>query len=65
MVFWFETAKITPTLVEIKDCIDIVGIEIKSRKQEDIFIPNKPSVENIVDLFGLGKTLPTGPKNPM
>ena len=25
------------------------------RKQEDIFIPNKPSVEDIADGFGLGK----------
>ena len=31
------------------------GIERRARKQEDIFIPNKPSVENIADLFGLRK----------
>ena len=57
MVFHFGTAEITPTLEEIRDCIDTVGtgIEIRARKQEDIFIPNKPSVENIADWFGLRK----------
>ena len=25
------------------------------KKKEDILIPNKPSVEDITDLFGLGK----------
>ena len=57
MVFHFGTAEITPTLEEIRDCIDTVGtgIEIRARKQEDIFIPNKPSVENIADWFGLIK----------
>ena len=55
MGFCFGTAKITPTLEEIRDCIDTVGtgIERRARKQEDIFIPNKPSVENIADWFGL------------
>ena len=49
MVFRFGTAEITPTLEEIRDCIDTVGtgIERRARKQEDIFIPNKPSVENM------------------
>ena len=53
----FRITKITPTLEEISDCIDKVGtgIERRARKQEDIFIPNKPSVKNIVDWFGLGK----------
>ena len=57
MVFHFWTAEITPTLEEIRDCIDTVGtkIERRARKQEDIFIPNKPSVENIADWFGLRK----------
>ena len=49
MVFRFETVEITPTLEEIRDCIDTVGtgLERRARKQEDVFIPNKPSVENI------------------
>ena len=57
MVFRFGTAEITQTLEEIRDCIDTVGtgIERKERKQEDIIIPNKPSVENIADWFRLGK----------
>ena len=51
MLLWFGIAEITPTLEEIRDFIDTVGtrIEIKARKQEDIFIPNKPSVEDIAD----------------
>ena len=57
MVFRFRTAEINPTLEDIRDCIDTVetGIERRARKQEDIFIPNKPSVEDIADWFGLGK----------
>ena len=49
MVFRFVMAKITPTLEEIRYCIDTVGmgLERRARKQEDIFIPNKPSVENM------------------
>ena len=55
MVFRFGTAEITPTLEELRDCIDTVGtgLERKARKQEDVFIPNKPSVENISDWLGL------------
>ena len=55
MVFRFGTAEITLTLEEIRDCIDTVGtgIERRAQNQEDIFIPNKPSVENIADWFGL------------
>ena len=51
MVLQFETAEITPTVEEIRDCIDTVGtgIEKKARSQEDIFIPNKPSVEYIAN----------------
>ena len=47
----------TPTLEEIRDHIDRVGtcIERKERKQEDISIPNKPSVEETANWFGLGK----------
>ena len=57
MVFRFGTAEITPTLEEIRDCIDNVGtgIERRARKQEDFFIPNKPCVNDIADLFGLRK----------
>ena len=57
MVFRFKTTKITLTLEEIRDCIDSVGtgIERRARKQEDILIPNKPSIEDIADWFGLGK----------
>ncbi|TMW92343.1 hypothetical protein EJD97_013179 [Solanum chilense] len=58
-----------PKLVEVltRDCIDTVGtgIERKARKQEDIFIPNKPSVEDITDWLGWGKILPTGTKIPI
>ena len=59
MVFHFGTAEITLTLAEIRDCIDTVGtsIERRARKQEDIFIPNKPSVENISAWLGLRKEL--------
>ena len=58
MVFHFKTAEITPNLEKIRDCIDTVGIGIErkgKKNQEDIFIPNKPSLENIADWFGLGK----------
>ena len=57
MFFHFGIAEITPTLEEIRDCIDTVGtgIERRAQKQEDIFIPNKPSIENIEDWFGLRK----------
>ena len=57
MVFQFRIPKITPTLEEIRDCIDTVGtgIERRARKQEDIFIPNKPSVDDITNWFGLRK----------
>ena len=56
-MFRFGTAEITQTLEEIRDCIDTVGtgIERKERKQEDIIIPNKPSVENIAEWFVLRK----------
>ena len=59
MVFLFGTVKITPTLEVIRDCIDIVGTgrERRSRKLEDIFIPNKLSIKNIADLFQLGKNI--------
>ena len=62
MVFRFETAKITPTLEEIRDCIDTLGIVIerKAIKQEDIFISNKPSIEILRTSSGWGKTSPTG-----
>ena len=57
MVFRFGTAKITPTFEEIRNCIDTVGtgIERKARKQEDIFIANKPFAEDIADWLRLGK----------
>ena len=57
MMFRIGTVEITPTLEKIRDYIDTVGtgIERKARKQEDIFIPNKPSVEDIMDWLGLGK----------
>ncbi|XP_015083929.1 uncharacterized protein LOC107027260 [Solanum pennellii] len=57
MVFRCGTAEITPTLEEIRDCIDTVGtgMERRARKQEDIFIPNKPSVNDITNWFGLRK----------
>ena len=57
MVFQFWTAEITPTLEEIRDYIDTVDtrIETKARKQEDIFIHNKPSIKDIADWLGLGK----------
>ena len=57
MVFRFGTAEITPTLEEIRDCIDSVGtgIERRARKQEGIFIPNKPCVYDITNWFGLRK----------
>ena len=57
---WYsDSNKITLPLEEIRDCIDTVGIGIerKAIKQENIFIPNKPFVENIADWFGLGKDL--------
>ena len=59
MVFQFGTAEITPILEEIRDCIDTIdiGIERKARKQEDIFIPNKPCVEDIEDCLGGGVDL--------
>ena len=65
-VFWFGTTEITPTMEEIRDCIDTVGIgiEMRAQKQEDIFIPNKPYAENIADLFGLKKTLLIGVRTP-
>ena len=57
MVFRFRIAEITPTLEGIRDCIDTVGTGTKwwARKIEDIFIPNKRSVEDIAYWFGLGK----------
>lgn len=57
MVLEFGTTEITPTLEDIRDRIDRVGIGIerKASKQEDIFIPNKPSKEDIADWLGLGK----------
>ena len=57
MVVRFRTTKITSTLEEIRECIDTVGtgIERIARKQEDIFIPNKPFVEDIANWFELGK----------
>ena len=59
MVFLFGTVKITPTLEVIRDCIDIVGTgrERRTTKLEDIFIPNKPYIENIADLFEFGKNI--------
>ena len=67
MVFHFGTTEITPTLEEIRDCIDTVGTGIERRvgKQEAIFIPNKPSVENIVHWFGLRKDFAYCARIPM
>ena len=57
MVFQFGATEMTPTLEEIRDCIDTVGtgIERRERKQGDIFIPNKPSVYDMTDWFGFEK----------
>ena len=62
MVFQFRIPEITPTLEEIRDCIDTVGtgIERRARKQEDIFIPNNPSINDITDWFGLRKDFAYG-----
>lgn len=55
MVFQFGTVEITPSIKDIRDFFDILGTrwERRARKQEDIFTPNKPSVENITDWLGL------------
>ena len=57
MVFCFRTDDITLTLEETRYYIDTVGTKVqrRARKQEDILIPNKPSVEDIADWFGLRK----------
>ena len=57
IVFRFGTVEITPTIEKIQDCIDTVGtgLERRVRKDEDIFVPNKPSIENIADWLGFEK----------
>ncbi|KAK4724406.1 hypothetical protein R3W88_027185 [Solanum pinnatisectum] len=49
--------EITPTIEEIRDGIDIVGtgLERRVRKQENILIPNKPTLEDIINWLGLRK----------
>ncbi|KAK4733569.1 hypothetical protein R3W88_007830 [Solanum pinnatisectum] len=51
MVFRFGTMEITPTIKEIRDGIDTVdtGLERRARKQESILIPNKPTLEDIIN----------------
>ncbi|KAK4729965.1 hypothetical protein R3W88_022953 [Solanum pinnatisectum] len=57
MVFQFETIEIIPTIEEIRDEIDTVGtgLERRVRKQENILIPNKPTLEDIINCLGLRK----------
>ncbi|KAK4730567.1 hypothetical protein R3W88_023555 [Solanum pinnatisectum] len=57
MAFQFGTKEITPTIEEIRDRIDTVGIglERRVRKQESILIPNKPTLEDIINWLGLRK----------
>ncbi|KAH0696118.1 hypothetical protein KY289_013600 [Solanum tuberosum] len=57
MVFRFETMEITPTIEEIRDGIDTVGtrLERRVRIQENILIPNKPTLEDIINWLGLRK----------
>ncbi|KAK4731505.1 hypothetical protein R3W88_024493 [Solanum pinnatisectum] len=49
--------EITPTIEEIRDGIDTVGtrLERRVRKQESILIPNKPTLEDIINWLGLRK----------
>uniref|UniRef100_M1CJZ1 Aminotransferase-like plant mobile domain-containing protein n=1 Tax=Solanum tuberosum TaxID=4113 RepID=M1CJZ1_SOLTU len=49
--------EITPTIEEIRDGIDTVGtgLERRVRKQEHILIPNKPTLEDIINWLGLRK----------
>ncbi|KAK4726792.1 hypothetical protein R3W88_031709 [Solanum pinnatisectum] len=57
IVFWFGTMEITPTTEKIRDEIDTVGtgLERRVRKQESILIPNKPTLEDIINCLGLRK----------
>ncbi|KAK4715810.1 hypothetical protein R3W88_014148 [Solanum pinnatisectum] len=57
MVFRFGTMEITLIIEEIRDGINIVGIglERRVRKQESILIPNKPTLEDIINWLGLRK----------
>ncbi|KAK4723565.1 hypothetical protein R3W88_026344 [Solanum pinnatisectum] len=57
MVFRFGTMEITPTIEEIRDGIDTVdtGLEKRVIKQESILIPNKPTLEDIINWLGLRK----------
>lgn len=56
-VFLFGTIKITLKIEELLDYNDTgcKGFERRVRKQEDILIPNTPSVEDITKWLGLGK----------
>ncbi|KAL3361713.1 hypothetical protein AABB24_014535 [Solanum stoloniferum] len=56
-VFRFGTTKITPTIEKIRDGIDTVdtGLERRVRKRENILIPNKPTLEDIVNWLELRK----------
>ena len=53
----FGTMEITPIVEEIRNYIDTIGtgLERRVRKQEEILIPNNPSIEDIIRLLGLGK----------
>ncbi|KAL3353030.1 hypothetical protein AABB24_020829 [Solanum stoloniferum] len=57
MVFQFGIMEITPTIEEIRDGIDTVstGLERRVRKQENILIPNKPTLEDIINWLELKK----------
>ena len=50
MVFQFGDIEITSIIEEIQDGIDTIGtgLERRVRKQEDMFIPNKPCVEDTI-----------------
>ncbi|XP_049365515.1 uncharacterized protein LOC125830374 [Solanum verrucosum] len=57
MVFRFGTMEITPIIEEIRAGIDTVGtgLERRVRKQENILISNKPTLEDLINWLGLRK----------
>lgn len=57
MVFRFAMMEITPTLEEIQDVIDTVGMADKRRvkNEKSILIPDKPTEEQIREYLNLKK----------
>ena len=57
MEFRLGTMEITSIVEEIRNYIDTIGtgLERRVRKQEEILIPNNPSVEDIIKLLRLRK----------